>query len=295
MQGFLDIVLTECDRHASLQAGEGSDAGNQTSDHWGALFADEDELVATNNYNFLPVGSGPRGLNRISSKLNVRKGQNPRSLSLNPLHEFKHDRVHPSSITKAGSMRDVRQAGSPFASSTRNIRRKAHAEEAPRPGHMHASIFRRPAERQHPSDHSHGVRSDHDRALALKNLLVDVSGDSPVHGSPVHTHPPYIDKQIHKGAVDATSTSDPCRAKTFKEASSHESKSICRASGRSLKGMLSRDQPQTSTFSKLRMFETIAGWLSEQLSLPSCTTAVTDAVSIVRVCGRLLRRAWVQM
>lgn len=222
MQGFLDIVLTECDKHAATQVeGDTAASNNLTAPHWAAVYADEERLVSTNNFNFLPVRSvSAPGVKRRLSARSVGNKQKRTSLSLNPsLRSLKKDGLVSANVARR--MSDVRKADTVVVSSTwGGVFR--HQDQST----VHTKAARGMIER--PIDQRHDSRTKQERSVALHHLLD--GGEFPERRSrPQRTNPTRLERLIQKRVNSADS--HPCP-------SSEESKSTstCKKTGRSLKG-----------------------------------------------------------
>jgi hypothetical protein len=238
VQGFLDIVVTECDKTAAiLRQGNTAGDANGTAPHWAAVFADGDQLVTFGNFNFLPVRFGSSGINRrvaesVPDTPGIREYQQdrvePTSLSLNPLKALK----------KAGfvarSMRDYQQdyvdhTGT-LQGSQKSYRFSERSSENISPT---SATSRHQYEDKVPS---RGQAKEGDYVEDLQHVVnMNKAGELPLvrHWS-AHTHPSYMQNMMPKKTKQAMlrhAESDSCDS---------AGTSTCRKRGRVLNGRLLR-------------------------------------------------------
>lgn len=233
MQTFLDIVLTQCDTLAAMQQDDQSkQATNKTAPHWATVFADEDRLIRTNNFNFLPVGSGAPGFKSrlLQHAIHNNQKRKPTSFSLNPMHDFKEH----GSIAARG-MRDVRRTNTPRASSTSSgeantqlQQQDHHSVGSTRTKWKTQIAFRAVSSSRAEPATSSGSKVEHP-------LRMHSDGEFPAirHKTP-HTHHQYIDRVLQ--AQDGAAALDSCVAagNTYTE----ESMPVCHKPGRYLTGVM---------------------------------------------------------
>lgn len=215
VQSFLDIVLTDCDLHASMLQSDDEDAAvaNRNSSHWATAFADENYLVATNNFNFLPVGSGAPGFNnRLPAySVNRQKQQTMKltSQSLNPLQTFKRKGI--LTATSGRSIRDVRRSDSQSGTGSTwgDAVLQHQALLAARTRTVRGSAIPKAAES------SQEVRQ---QEVAVQN---NNEGLFPtLQRRTTQKHPAYISKLIQKQGGDTKlTTSQSCRSSSLSDSS----------------------------------------------------------------------------
>jgi hypothetical protein len=183
VQGFLDIMVTECEVHSSAlqQGGESSAVSTQRGKkHWAAAYADENQLVPVSTSNFLPVREGAYSsivpLRRNSTQRHV----DPSAPSLDPLRAFRTEHYTSRSVRDV----DVSRANAEYVYTPRGSGSPDSSET------MHANItnLRDQYEREPSSEGQ--KKSEAYTEASMRRVAAKNEGESlPVEHGPSSMHP----------------------------------------------------------------------------------------------------------